>query len=1202
MKKYISLRALSTLSATLLVVTAMVFVSSCADNEMPKPQQNNNFVMNFETRSPSVPEIVQNLQLYAFNNDGGSANDKKFHSKILNLTRTTDQVSAQVQAGNWHMAMVAPGAGTTLIQPTSADVMSNIPMYKYEPAFNNTTNRHEDADEMLFTNMPVAIVANQNQTATAHMNRNAAMVRLILKKTTANFETAAGTDHKLILNNIPSTITWTGGLYPSKESPALVSGGIQARPTLKRNDPDDGFLYADPIEFIIPAHRGDAYTANPPTQLTTKKMKLTVDLVRTGGGSHFLKEDIEIDKVAICNHILEVHITVNDGVLFETNIKKWEAVDIGGTVGAEYQNWLYVKKNATGSGASWSDAAPDIKVAIDRAIALKAAGKTVHGILVAAGANESEFYDMSQVTAIPEGLRIFGGWSAAANSELGANDVTGPYTSTERRLTNKPLLSLGANSINLANANTVLDGFKVRGAGNGAGLLSVSNSSAWVNAIEIDNEGSISANYALAVSNGVATNVLVSRNNKGVSVTGSGKLINATVTENSGTSTINSGTVYNTIFWPSNPDISGTYDIQYSAFIGTKDNMPSGTNNIHVNIANTAWFSGSIVAPGPHFKLTTDSERYYASGNRAPMLGRGNEALYTTTIGQTLDKDINGNKRYDIDPQDNSKMLMDIGCYEDVSSLTGFRLTWASERLYLSAKGGYTANLPLMLPGNAEPETEIDVTCTVTANPLAGATTWSTYQGFTLSSASEKVVVGTLKFKNYGETPDNDYKTTGERQWGTIDITTNLGGYLPNTTVQVWQMSGSKATWVNGYVGSFHRNGERGARYISGTNPGGSTTYWEARIISGLDWIKIDNKGKNEGTNITDSQEGRTPSGGYYKEVEEIWGGVIKASAETRGKPIRFRVGMKSKNSGKPRYGLIVITYGTSLNVDGNISNGSTIMFFVRQGEEPDIVYTASDSRRIGGVNKGRLDKYLTPFTVYNLTAPAGTTNANNGVELSNKATFVKYPTQIGYYFRFNTTRGYAHGSTTAMNSTARTSYSSSYEICPTGYRHPAQEEYMYTIYDRAEVNETVANRRIEPGTEESKNNYMLGAYADGYYDQLASDPVATSNQAPTSFLYNGVTSANAVNESTPGAKGILMVSHFNYASIFFPVSGTLSTSGSMNNGTYAMYAAWLDIPSGFAQYYYRNTHWDSGHIGMNCTGISNRPAPVRCVKATTLP
>lgn len=1159
MKPYI-IRSISFAKRLMTIgLTAPLFILHACTDDSEGIGEKKNLSLEFSTRAgETATEQIPTMRLFTFHHDPGGSTDQTFRQEVLNLTRTTSTITAQVETGQWNMALISTPNGGSIISPNTSVLMSALPMYRYSPTV--TAGRSSNAHEIYLDNrVTPTITSGGSEQMNAQLNRTVAKVELIIDKTTPNFNLSS-TTHNVRLHHIPSTISYTGALLPNKTNPDTLATALQAPVTLL-NAGNGSYEGVETISFVIPAHRGTDYinySGTTPVDTTTLKMKITVDLERTGG-TRFTKQ-AEIPYVAKANMILRVYVTVNDGLEFKTEVLPWEGVDMNATVGAGYQNWLYVKKGASGNGFSWSDPLSNINAAITKASSLISLGKTVNGILVAGGTDANMLY--SEAFSIPANTKIFGGWAGTPGTELLATaTVTDVYASTYRNLkTYKARVATGTGNIVLSGANAILDGFVVSGSGSSSadGLVTISNATAWANAIEIDQQ-TVNSTYALFMSAGTSTNMLVSRNTKGVSVASGSKLVNATIANNTAASMF-SGTLLNSIYWGNSGTATTAGTINYCAFQGT---VPTGTN-YPLSATNDTWFTTSNVIPGPHFDLgtTTGLARYEAGTskpNRAPMLRRGNKSAFDNnlpiSIADQYKKDINGDIRYHT-AIDGSTQVVDIGCYE-ASTLTGFQLMWATDKVYVSSKYGYSSQLPLLIPANEDPDINIGISWTITVQ--GGSLTQCTFDGTVdngvvtglNSGVGTGVMVGMVQF-----TPTVEYTTNSERQLGAIVISSNLGNYLPDASVQVWQTKGVRSEWKTGYVGSFHRNNERGARFIHAYNTG----EWTARIISGLDWIKIDENDKDYGVNITDSGEGTTPSGGYYKEVEEQWGGVITG----RTGYIKFRVGMKSKNTtGKPRYGLIVIT-----------RSGGVSYFFVRQGEDNDYLYRMEDNGGQKPTAGARKAESVVKFSTFNITTSQTPSSTGNALTV-NSGEFTKYPSQIGCYFKWNSLIGFFYGTTTSASSgTTGSSWSDTREVCPDGYRHPTYLEYCNSIY----WNVTDATN-VSPTGQYVTLNREWGAYADGYYDQLVSSPL-TSTGTVTLAVGSGVNRAD---------KGVLMVSHYNYASIFFPAAATMTNTGSLSNSNYAMYPTTYSSGT--------NTHWFNDHIGMSCTSISSAAAPVRCIK-----
>lgn len=1184
MKKILRLTALVPVLATLY------FVSCTQTDPKIDESKGHNFVMTFDAASAFTDaEVIQNMRLFSFYR--GTASDRKFRKEIYGITRQSNTLSATVEVGDWYYGALSAPAGTTIIAPNPTLAMDVSPMYKYEPTVSVLTGKSDDAAEIFLSNIPLSIVASPPvNTASMDIARNVAMVELVISKATATFSKTSD-KHLIKLHDVPSTISYTGALLPSKDNPALLASPLQAKLKMIDHPTETGHLKSDTVRFIIPAHKGvnDA-------DVTSLKMKISVDLDRINGTT-FSKE-AEIPVVAECNRILRVSITVDDGIEIGTQVLPWNKVTINETVGEKYTGWLYVKAGSTGNGQSWRDALPTINSAINKVVALRAAGHAVYGILVAGG---SDKVYTEGITALPaDNIRIFGGWEGKSGTELLAADFnTAPYTSADRKLDKyKACLSLGANSVSLDRAGSVLDGFNITGSSpSNTGAVTLSNGTAWLNAVEIQNIN-INSGNVLGITAGTATNILVSGCNQGVSLNGaSAKLINATIADNAGMLTCTGGaSLLNSVLWWGSKtggghSFTGSFTVQNCAIQGNYSDrpIPSGTGNVPVRDINGAWFTtgtdGNI--PGPNFNQTTDATRpyYSAAGNRAPMIGRGNIAAFNdNTSGMPAEskRDINGNPRT---VTINSEVWTDMGCYQEGLTYTGFKLRWASDRIYVSSKNGYITDVPLLLPENVETQIGLNWTVTLTSSTLNYCTPVDGLPA-SGSSGSDYVLVGSFKLKTLPETTGpapgtagairdayNNYVGNAERYCGTVTVSTNLGAYLEDVPIDIYQTPGVSSVWYNGYVGSFHKNNETTERFISGTNTGN----WTVRIITGLDWIKID--GKDKGA------DGRV--------VEDTFGGVVKGTGN-----IKFRVGMKSTLApgAAPRYGLITI-----------VRSGGIAMFFVRQGEEADYLYRPEDSRTSGPVTGRAGAKKVSP---YNVVAEqyytGGGTVTNHDIGAVNKGRFTDYPTKVGSYFQVNKTTSYIPmANTTVALPTAGFSatWNHALEVCPPGYKHPTDPELIQSVYRDRPYN-SAANQ-----DEASTDNFVWGRYADGYFDQVST--VDGTEEIGTG--YNRATF------------GVLMVNHYNMASIFFPstsvfsravaASGTALNSISLQTGTYYngyCFYHTSTIRSTSAPYDNWHTHWcgsadsdpKSGHIGMSCTPINYsstayRAAPVRCVKVS---
>ena len=817
--------------------------------------------------------------------------------------------------------------------------------------------------------------------------------------------------------------------------------------------------------------------------------------------------------------------------------------------------WVYVMEGATGSGSSWNDAVGTITEAMATSALLRGAGYTVHGVLVAGGA-ERRYNESVTITTD----KIYGGWEGLWGTEL-PNNPAAPYTSPFRNLEKHKAILTG--SVSVSGANASFDGAIIEG---GSNVSCTVTGGAYINAIEIRNNTASGNIVNLQGAGVVASNLLVVNNTGNITVASGATLLNATIIQNTGGLICSGASMYNTIEWGNSVAFSDLSSIAIGCCAFANGSAPAPSppppppatkfNNIELHSTNTEWFSSSNVVPGPHFNLSeqTGNPYYAALNDRAPMLGRGNQALFTTHtpfFPAGYETDIMGNPRH--------YQGTDIGCYED-GAYKGFQLRWASDRIYVSSNNGYLTDAPLLIPDNATIGAEVAWTVT-----KAGVLNYCDFAVTPpVTGSGTGVMVGTVQFVTVG-----DHFVNSERKCGEIWVQTNLGGYLPNQIIEVWQTAGLSAPWTQGYVGSFHRNNERGARYISGANSGS----WTVRIISGLDWIKIDANPKNYGIDIlSEPHPGGVP--GYKKEVEEVFGGVITGTGN-----ITFRVGMKSNNPNpaQPRYGLIIIQ-----------RSGGVAWFYVRQGEADDYLYRPTDPRVVGGVtlNRNQAAKF-SPFSVWDSQYGSGRDLGYQG------GAFTHYPTQFGYFFQWNRTTGYRFGGGVYIPSgSGEASFNYNREVCPPGYRQGKLDEWLETLYWRAVLATSGSDiGKVAPGDLEGRLNFLEGCYADGFYDALAPDPAPPASDA----------SAILGTLHEQAFRGILMVNHYNYGAIFFPtISCIAAGSASLAQIGYSRnFMADLRTLNNVTE---PNTaHWSNNHIGTNCYNSTptNVATPVRCILGT---
>ncbi|MCL2727476.1 MAG: fimbrillin family protein [Bacteroidales bacterium] len=457
--------------------------------------------------------------------------------------------------------------------------------------------------------------------------------------------------------------------------------------------------------------------------------------------------------------------------------------------GPGFTGWVYVKKDATGSGLSWNNALPTINSGLTTATQLRNAGFTVHGVLVAGG--PSRIYNES----VTSGDRIFGGWEGLAGTEL-PNNAGAPYTTVYRDLANyKAVIS---QYVNISGAGAAIDGVIVRGFTSTSSNAFTVKSGAYANAIEVtDNVLTPYLPAFVCITDSQASNILIARNNSGVAVDAGSLLLNATVVDNQGSAVLQYSNLINCVFWKNGDYTFTSVTTSYCAF-PTGISAPSGSGNILLDPSNNnAWYSPTVTFPGPHFNLGDDlTKPYYSALNdNAPMLGSGNEALFNTNtlfMPTGYKKDINGKPRH--------IMGTDMGCYED-QELEGISAVFmvAPNSIWLSPGSGNASRTITVTSSDpwTVPALPANASLSVTSGS-AGTTTISVSRSATVFGASSFDVKSapsgetvTVHVDNYHITDDQFMLSNSiGLNTGTYDVEV-FGGSGTFTIV-----SGSYPSWI----------------------------------------------------------------------------------------------------------------------------------------------------------------------------------------------------------------------------------------------------------------------------------------------------------------------------------------------------------------------------------------------------------------------
>lgn len=270
-------------------------------------------------------QIMDAMRIYTF------SESNRYFNKQLTPVRDGDKLTSAVGVGNWYISMVSAPASTALIAPVGGIAMEDMPLYIYEPTV--VGGKSSNAPYIITSHSGrwgtpnyVTISADVQTTKSIMMGYNMAKVEIQIVQATPNFNISS-TKNIVYLHNIPSTISYSGSLLPSKTAPDTLALPLRANLMLAIDSENDDLLKSNLIEFVIPAHQGSDFVETTPTDVTTQKMALTVQLEREDGT--IFKQTVDVERVPLCNKTLRLQVKVTDMVQIIAVIgeKPWNTGD-----------------------------------------------------------------------------------------------------------------------------------------------------------------------------------------------------------------------------------------------------------------------------------------------------------------------------------------------------------------------------------------------------------------------------------------------------------------------------------------------------------------------------------------------------------------------------------------------------------------------------------------------------------------------------------------------------------------------------------------------------------------------------------------------------------------------------------------------------------------------------------------------------------
>ena len=338
----------------LLAGLLTLFLSACSDDrDSLSVQAGGDPLLTFNmTRAGG--NIVSNTLVYLFDGQGSDAG--KFNHKVQEVTYGPDRLSMTVAAGTWNIALVTANTNFSsgLIQPVRSAARKDLKMWETQPVGGVLPSMPELRTASIDGQQVIG--GQDNSVAgTTILSRNVALVKVVIAD-------AGGLDvngtHKIELKDVPTTLNWEGGLFPTAKNPRVSTVPMTGIFHVKDSTSLPGHQRSDTLYFVIPAHKGNDYLNANPKDTTESHMKVSVDLACVGG-SHFQKTDVVIPRVPRVNGILLVRLLVAGKLDVTADILGWEDVELNAdlsqtqlytdkaSVGLSYKDTLYVNTNAS---------------------------------------------------------------------------------------------------------------------------------------------------------------------------------------------------------------------------------------------------------------------------------------------------------------------------------------------------------------------------------------------------------------------------------------------------------------------------------------------------------------------------------------------------------------------------------------------------------------------------------------------------------------------------------------------------------------------------------------------------------------------------------------------------------------------------------------------------------------------------------------
>ena len=328
--------------------------SGCTDDRNASGGRNEGETALTFSMTRASASIVNNTQVYLFDGEGSAAG--QFRMKVPDVSYEADRLSMSIAAGTWNLALLSADTdiNSRIISPVRGHDCASLKMWESASSGGSLSSMPELRTAFI-TGQPVIAGQETQASGTTLLSRNVAMVKVVIAD-------GGGLDvsgiHRFQLTDVPTILNWKGGLYPSKDAPAVSPDAMTGSFVISNHPTQPGHQVSDTLRFIIPAHKGTDYLNSSPVDTTTHHLKLSVDLALEGG-ARFEKSEVVIPRVPRVNGILLVRLTVGGKLDVSTEILDWVDTEVNAdlsqtqlftdkaSVGLAYKDTLHINTNAS---------------------------------------------------------------------------------------------------------------------------------------------------------------------------------------------------------------------------------------------------------------------------------------------------------------------------------------------------------------------------------------------------------------------------------------------------------------------------------------------------------------------------------------------------------------------------------------------------------------------------------------------------------------------------------------------------------------------------------------------------------------------------------------------------------------------------------------------------------------------------------------